>query len=74
MKPASRQPCTGLICNEVENRGEVKTARQKKTAPSETEEDVETTVKETLVSVMSEKFGKTGLLFLYISPFHNFFK
>ena len=36
MKPASRQPCTGLICNEVEH-GEagIEAARQKKTATSE---------------------------------------
>ena len=58
MKPASRQPCTGLICNEVENRDEarqVETARQKKTAPSE-KEDVETTIKDTLVCAVSENF------------------
>ena len=44
MKPASRQPCTGLICNEVEEGYSedggslVEAARQKKTAPSEKED------------------------------------
>ena len=44
MKPASRQPCTGLICNKVEEGysedGDslVEAARQKKTAPSEKED------------------------------------
>ena len=62
MKPASRQPCTGLICNEVEKRGEtrlVEAARQKKTAPSEKEDkEVETAEKEAQVCVVSGNFGK----------------
>ena len=35
MKPASRQPCTGLICNEVVEVEHGEAARQKKTATSE---------------------------------------
>ena len=75
MKPASRQPCTGLICNEVgEGYSEdglgnlVEAARQKKTAPSE-KEDVQAGSGADHSSGNGKSKGNSGhkrVLFMYL--------